>query len=57
MLFKDEIIEEGGYLIKKELFKNEKEKVERYLCGIVKWIEKKGRRVGFIDVGKRRDIV
>ncbi|HDR6286927.1 TPA: glycosyltransferase [Bacillus cereus] len=56
-LSKDETIEEGGYLIKKELSKNEKEKVERYLRGIAKWIEKKGRRVGFTDAGKRRDIV
>ncbi|WP_144572934.1 glycosyltransferase family 2 protein [Bacillus cereus] len=56
-LSKDETIEEGGYLIKKELSKNEKEKVERYLRGIAKWIEKKGRRVGFTDAGKRRDVV
>ncbi len=56
-LSKDETIEEEGYLIKKELSKNEKEKVERYLRGISKWIEKKGRRVGFTDAGKRRDII
>ena len=39
-LSKDETIEEGGYLIKKELSKMKK-KVERYLRGIAKWIEKK----------------
>ena len=37
---KDETIEEGGYLIKR-VIQNEKEKVERYLRGIAKWIEKK----------------
>ena len=39
-LSKDETIEEEGYLIKR-VIKNEKEKVERYLRGISKWIEKK----------------
>ena len=29
-----------------------KKKVEKYLIGISKWIEKKGRRVGFTDAGK-----
>ena len=31
--------------------------MEKYLIGISKWIEKKGRRVGFTDAGKRRDII
>lgn len=56
-LSKDETLEEEGYLIKKELSKNEKEKVKKYLIGISKWIEKKGRRGGFTDAGKRRDII
>lgn len=40
-LSKDEMLEEEGYLFKKELLENEKEKVEKYLIGISKWIEKK----------------
>ena len=38
---KDETIEEGGYLIKKSYPKMKRKKVERYLRGIAKWIEKK----------------
>ncbi|MEB9165133.1 glycosyltransferase, partial [Bacillus cereus] len=56
-LSKDETLEEKGYLIKKELSKNEKEKVKKYLIGISKGIEEKGRRGGFTDAGKRRDII
>ncbi|UOB76831.1 glycosyltransferase [Bacillus sp. ZJS3] len=56
-LSRDETLQEEGYLVKKELLENEKEKVEKYLIGISKWIEKKGRRVGFTDAGKRRDII
>ncbi|PEC57515.1 glycosyl transferase, partial [Bacillus wiedmannii] len=50
-LSKDETLEEKGYLIKKELSKNEKEKVKKYLIGISKGIEEKGRRGGFTDAG------
>ncbi|TKI82548.1 glycosyltransferase, partial [Bacillus wiedmannii] len=56
-LSRDETLEEEGYLVKKELSENEREKVGKYLIGISKWIEKKGKRVGFTDAGKRRDII
>ena len=51
-LSKDEMLEEEGYLFKKELLENEKEKVEKIFNWYIQMDREKGRRVGFTDAGK-----